>query len=282
MRLISFGDGGTSRAALVIDGRAVPLEDPRMQDLTAVVHAWPVHVERLRALSRSTSCGSGLPLSDVQLDVPFRPGRILATGGNYHDHVREMAAVVPPDPSAFLKLPGCELAPGAPLELGPHERHVDYEGEVAVVIGHEVRDASPSEVLGAIAGLMLANDVSHRDISTAHIVLAKGRRGFCPIGPMLVTPDELRLNDIHFSVQVNGELRQTGDTAQMVHGFAGIIASFSHAGPLHPGDVILTGTPSGVGLGRRPPSFLRPGDEVVVSSPQLGALPTPVVAMGEE
>jgi 2-keto-4-pentenoate hydratase/2-oxohepta-3-ene-1,7-dioic acid hydratase in catechol pathway len=124
---------------------------------------------------------------------------------------------------------------------------------------------------------MLANDITSRDVPAAHIVLAKGRQGFCPLGPMLVTAEELDLRDLTFAVHVNGELRQRADTSTMVHGIAEIVASYSRALTLQPGDVILTGTPAGVGVGRHPPAFLRPGDEVIVSSPQLGALRTPIV-----
>jgi 2-keto-4-pentenoate hydratase/2-oxohepta-3-ene-1,7-dioic acid hydratase in catechol pathway len=204
-----------------------------------------------------------------------RPRLLLGTGTNYRDHVAEMQARPPGAPSAFPKLPGTAIGPGQPVWLGVGERHVDYEGEIAVVIGRPVRDAEPAEASAAIAGLMLANDLSHRDVPTAHIVLAKGGAGFCPLGPA-VRAEGLDLDAITFTVEVNGEPRQHGDTAAMIHDFGSIVASFSRAVPLLPGDVILTGTPSGVGIGRRPPVFLRDGDEVVATSPQLGTLRTPI------
>jgi 2-keto-4-pentenoate hydratase/2-oxohepta-3-ene-1,7-dioic acid hydratase in catechol pathway len=125
---------------------------------------------------------------------------------------------------------------------------------------------------------MLANDITARDAPMPHAVLAKGREGFCPLGPMLVTLDELDLTDITFEVRVNGELRQRAHTADMIHSFAAIVSSYSQALALEPGDVILTGTPAGVGVGRNPPAFLKPGDEVVVSSRELGTLRTPVIS----
>jgi 2-keto-4-pentenoate hydratase/2-oxohepta-3-ene-1,7-dioic acid hydratase in catechol pathway len=189
-------------------------------------------------------------------------------------------APAPSAPSAFLKLPGAAQGPGAPLELGPEDRFVDYEGEIAMVVGAPARDLDVDRAAACIAGLMLANDVSARDVPLAQITLGKGRRGFCPLGPWLVTVEELDLGRVSFAVEVNGAPRQSATTATMIHSFAEILASYSRATALEPGDVVLTGTPGGVGIGQRPPSFLEPGDEIVVSSPQLGSLRTPVVAAG--
>ena len=278
MRLASFVEGGQTRAGVVVADRIVPLDGPASGDLTWVVHRWPDFVGHLHETAMEAR--PGLALSDVRLTLPFRPRRILATGGNYSDHLREMSVAAPQAPSAFLKLPGCECGTGDPLVLRTWERHVDYEGELALVIGFPTREASPTKARDAVAGLMLANDISSRDVSMAHTVLAKGRKGFCPLGPMLVTADELDLDDVGFTVMVNGELRQSAHTSRMVHTFADIVASFSQAAPLLPGDVILTGTPAGVGVAHVPPRFLRAGDEVIVASPQLGELRTPVVGDG--
>ncbi len=280
-------------AALVRHTRAPPraglLDGDRVLDVGAlgaglpdtvdeIVGGWERHLPTLRSLGppERWPAAAVRPLATVQVLLPLRPRRLLGTGTNYRDHVAEMQALAPPAPSAFLKLPGSAIGPGEPLRLGADDRCVDYEGEIALVIGRPVRDAEPADAAAAIAGLMLANDVSHRDVPTAHIVLAKGGQGFCPLGPALVTTDELDLGAITFTVAVNGAPRQRGHTAAMIHDFGTIVTSYSQAVPLLPGDVILTGTPSGVGIGRRPPVFLRDGDEVVISSPQLGTLRTPV------
>lgn len=282
MRLAAFADGEHIRPAIVAEDRLVPLPDRIAKDLTTVVAEWPEHEERLREFLGPAHSHPGIPAATARVALPFRPRRILATGANYSDHLREMAAATPAEPSAFQKLPGSALGPDAPLALGPDERYVDYEGEIALVIGRPVRDVGSGTAANAIAGLMLANDISARDVTMAHTVLSKGRRGFCPLGPMLVTADEVVFDDLGFTVHVNGELRQTATTSAMVHSFAEIVASFSRAVPLLPGDVILTGTPAGVGIGRTPPQFLRPGDEVVVASPVLGTLRTPVIRAGGE
>jgi 2,4-didehydro-3-deoxy-L-rhamnonate hydrolase len=279
VRLVTFRRGGERRAGIlsgdgVVDvARAV---DGLPHELDGLIAGW----EQTRgALEQLAAHPAHHALTDLELDLPFSPRRVLGTGGNYSDHLAEMAVTAPETPSAFLKLPGSEIGPDQPLELEANDRHVDYEGEIAAVIGRPVRDASTETACRAIAGLMLANDISARDVAMPHATLAKGHRGFCPLGPALVTTDELDLDDITFTVSVNGERRQHGHTGSLIHPFADIVASYSRALPLEPGDVVLTGTPAGVGVGRHPPTFLRPGDEIVVDSPQLGVLRTPVIGV---
>ena len=281
MRLASVESEQGRAAALILGQRVVTLAevDPSLpHELTEIVLSWPVFRERLLAIDGKAFESAGTPLAEARLGIPFDPPRIIGVGGNYADHVGEMSATRPPDPSAFLKLPEAAQGPGVPLKLRAEDRFVDYEGEIAMVVGRPARDVSPDDAHECIAGLMLANDITARDAPTPHIILAKGQRGFCPIGPWLVTVDELDLHDVSFTVHVGGEARQSATSATMIHGFSEILASYSRAIPLEPGDVVLTGTPGGTGIGRQPPCFLRPGDQVVVASPQLGRLPTPVVA----
>jgi 2-keto-4-pentenoate hydratase/2-oxohepta-3-ene-1,7-dioic acid hydratase in catechol pathway len=277
VRLVSFSTGGADRAGLLRGDRVVDLHaaDPAIDGtLLGILRSWGRARSAIAALP--TRAGGGVPLADVSLGLPFTPPRILGTGANYRDHLEEMKVQAPTVPSAFLKLPGSELGPDRPLLLGGEDRRVDYEGEIAIVIGRAARDVSVADAPGCIAGLMLANDVSRRDCPMAHATLAKGGAGFCPLGPQLVTLDELDLADVSFTVHVNGELRQEAHTARLIHPFADVVAAYARVLPLDAGDVILTGTPAGVGVGRTPPVFLRPGDEVVVESPQLGRLRTPV------
>jgi 2,4-didehydro-3-deoxy-L-rhamnonate hydrolase len=199
---------------------------------------------------------------------------VMGTGANYRSHVAEMGMRPPTQPSCFLKPLAAIAGPDAEVALPPDCEAVDFEAELAVVIGAPAYRVTAEEAGTAIAGLTLADDVSARDLPMPQTPLAKGSPGFCPLGPAIVTLDELDLADIAFTLTLNGEPMQQGRTDDMVLSFAEIVASFAGSLPLEPGDVILTGTPSGVGVGRRPPRFLRDGDEVVIASPQLGRLRT--------
>lgn len=204
-------------------------------------------------------------------------GRVFVTGTNYRSHVEEMGSSVPRVPTAnLMKLPHALCASGDEIVLPPNAC-IDYEGEIAIVIGADARAIGAGDVERVIAGLCLANDVSARDAPTTHLLLAKNGRGFGPLGP-LVPVERVDLDNVSFTVSVNGETRQLGDTRDMVHSIRQIVASYSEALPLRAGDVILTGSPSGVGVARQPPVFLEPGDTVVVESPELGTLSNRFVA----
>lgn len=234
---------------------------------------WQECEPQLRALLGCTPS-----VASFDLRAPLMPRRVMATGTNYRDHIAEMSVEAPPEPSCFLKLPASVCGPGDAIRLPPDSACVDYEAEVAVVIGRAVRDASPGDALSAVAGLTLANDVSCRDLPMSHTVLAKGCPTFCPLGPAVVTPDEFEPRRLSFELLLNGERRQLGEAAAMVRSFGELVASYSHAVELKPGDVILTGSPSGVGVAAEPPRFLRAGDVVEIVSPQLGTLRNEVTA----
>lgn len=208
----------------------------------------------------------------------FDPRRVFVTGTNYRSHVAEMGTTAPPVPTANLvKIPTAWCGTGDDIMLPPGAC-VDYEGEIAVVIGADARDVAPADADAVIAGLCLANDVSARDAPTPHLVLAKNAPGFGPLGPALVPTATIDLDMVTFTVSVNGEVRQCGDTRDMIFSIREIVASYSAAIALHAGDVILTGSPAGVGVALDPPVFLEPGDTVVVESPELGKLSNRFVA----
>ncbi len=217
-------------------------------------------------------------MTDATLKMPLVPRRIIGTGTNYRSHVAEMGGTEPQRPTAnFIKLPNSYAAAGDDIEIPPFCL-LDYEAEIAIVIGTEVSHADSDAAYQAIFGLCLANDLSARDAPTTHLSLAKSGNGFCPIGPWITTTDELDVADIAFELLVNGELRQDSNSSDMIHSMVDIVASFSHSLPLHPGDVILTGSPSGVGVGQNPPVFLAPGDIVEIRSPQLGTMANRLVS----
>jgi 2-keto-4-pentenoate hydratase/2-oxohepta-3-ene-1,7-dioic acid hydratase in catechol pathway len=279
VRLVSFTAGGSSRAGLCVGERIVDLggEPALPSSVLEMLQQWPQMQPLLGGLARAdTSTLTSYAVHEVQINAPFEPPRIMGTGANYREHIQEFKVSAPPDPSAFLKLPGTATGPGD-VVIEADMRHVDYEGEIAIVLGSHARNIAASDASAVIAGVMLANDLSSRDVSTCHSVLGKGYAGFCPLGPALVTLDEVDLAEIEFTVSVNGEIRQRADIRTMVHSFANVVASFSRALPLEPGDVILTGTPAGVGIGMTPPRFLEHGDIITIDSPQLGVLTTRIV-----
>jgi 2-keto-4-pentenoate hydratase/2-oxohepta-3-ene-1,7-dioic acid hydratase in catechol pathway len=208
-----------------------------------------------------------------------RPQKIVCIGLNYRDHAEEQGVALPERPLLFAKWPNTLIGPGEPIRLPAVSHEVDYEAELGVVIGERVRQASPDTALEAVRGYLCANDVSGRDVqfSDRQWVRGKSFDTFCPVGPELVPasdvpdPQALRIRAI-----LNGEVMQDSSTANMVFGVAEIISFVSEAITLEPGDLILTGTPAGVGIFRDPKVLLQPGDEITIEIERLGALTNPV------
>ncbi|HZR91694.1 MAG TPA: fumarylacetoacetate hydrolase family protein [Gaiellaceae bacterium] len=210
-----------------------------------------------------------------------RPQKIICIGLNYKDHAEEQGVPLPERPLLFAKWPNTLIGPGEPIRLPPVSHEVDYEAELGVVIGERVKGVSRENALEAVRGYLCANDVSGRDVqfSDKQWVRGKSFDTFCPIGPELVpasdVPDPQALG---IRAILNGEVMQDSSTANMVFGVAEIIAFVSQAITLEPGDLILTGTPAGVGIFRDPKVLLQPGDEVTIEIDGLGRLTNPVQA----
>jgi 2-keto-4-pentenoate hydratase/2-oxohepta-3-ene-1,7-dioic acid hydratase in catechol pathway len=220
----------------------------------------------------------GTPLDQVELLGPVpRPGKVVAIGRNYADHTLEESGDPPPaEPLIFAKWPSSVVGPGAEIVWDPGlTTQVDYEAELAVVIGRRTRNVSTADALGVVLGYTCLNDVSARDLQfgDGQWVRGKSLDTFCPTGPVLVTSDELGdPADLAISCTVNGERLQSARTSDMFFDVAAIISHCSRAFTLEPGDVIATGTPGGVGVFRNPPRFLADGDVVVVSIERIGEL----------
>jgi acylpyruvate hydrolase len=223
-----------------------------------------------------------LPLADVELrPVVPRPGKVVCMGLNYAEHVDEGAYDVPEYPVLFSKFAETLVAAGEPIVVPPESSAVDYEAELAFVIGRHVRRVSGAAALDAVGGYTIANDVSMRDYQyrTHQWLPGKNWAASTPLGPFLVTPDEV--GDPHgldISLELNGERMQSGNTRQFIFDIPAIVAAISEFVPLAPGDVVLTGTPSGVGYRRDPKVLLRDGDRVAVEIERVGRLENPVVA----
>jgi 2,4-diketo-3-deoxy-L-fuconate hydrolase len=222
-----------------------------------------------------------VPESDLQIGLLFQPRNVLCIGLNYKDHAEESGLPLPEKPVMFAKLTGCITAPGVPIVLPPDTTEVDFEAELAVVIGRRCRGASASDALNYVAGYTCLNDVSARDFQRGdgQWVRAKSQDSFGPMGPYLVTPEEISgPQSLPIRCLVNGQVMQNSNTEKMIFSVSKLIEFISRGITLEPGDVISTGTPHGVGVVRKPPVFLKAGDEVVVEIEGVGRLSNPVRA----
>ncbi|MEM8791520.1 MAG: fumarylacetoacetate hydrolase family protein [Pseudomonadota bacterium] len=235
--------------------------------------------------------GQTIALSDARLTATLRGDaqRVFCVGKNYYDHVQETEApevrgtVEPPKlPVLFSKWPQAIIGPEDEIRFDPSVSvNIDYEVELAVIIGTGGRNIAAKDAMDHVWGYTILNDVTARDVQKRHNqwLLGKSQDTFCPIGPWAVTADEIDLNNCLVKTHVNGEERQNANTNLMIHDVPTIIETCSRGITLRPGDLIATGTPSGVGLGFTPPKFLQDGDVVEVAVQGIGSLRNPVVKM---
>ena len=278
-------------ATLTIDGRRVlgAVEGDQVRlllgsgDMIALIRDWPEGGLR--------PGGEPVALASVTLEAPIpRPARnIFCVGKNYREHAKEFAGsgfdassteVVPEAPVVFTKPPSAVIGPGQPIpsHLDPTSS-TDYEGELAVVIGRGGRGVARADALAHVFGYTIVNDVTARTIQHRHRqwVLGKGIDGFCPMGPVILTADEVPdPGRLRLRTFVNGEKRQDAAVADLIFDIPTLIETISAGITLEPGDLIATGTPAGVGLGFSPPRFLKPGDVVRIEVDGIGALENPV------
>lgn len=281
MKLATFAREGRRSIGAVLDEGIVDLSavapDPP-GDMLALLEAGPAAMVAAREAVRVAS--SRIPLGDVKLLAPIRrPPKILAVGLNYAHHIRETGATTPTVPVIFNKQSTSVIGPDEPILIPPESYRVDYEGELAMVIGVRCRRVPPSRAREVVAGLTICNDVSVRDWQkrTPTMTMGKSWDTHCPLGPYIVTLDEIP--DPHaltLTTKVNGEVRQSARTTEMVFRCWDLIAHLSTAFTLEPGDVISTGTPAGVAMAMDPPRWLTPGDEVSIEIEGLGVLSNPV------
>ena len=218
-----------------------------------------------------------LPLLNVKPLNPIdQPGKIICIGLNYMDHIRETKGTPPARPLIFTKFNSSMADPGAAIEWSAElTSQVDFEAELAVIIGKTVRRVAEANALGYVAGYTCANDVSARDLQMGDGQWIRGKSldTFCPIGPYFVTSDEIPdPQSLSIRCTLNDTVVQESNTREMIFGIAHLISFCSQAFTLEPGDVILTGTPHGVGLGRTPPIWMKDGDRVVVEVEKIGQL----------
>ena len=227
--------------------------------------------------------GEVVALEEARLHAPIaRPGKIIAIGLNYEDHAAETGAEIPEKPIVFAKYANTVIGPGEPIRIPPITEQVDYEAELAVVIGRRAKDVLESEALDYVFGYTNANDVSSRDLQFSEggqWTRSKSIDTFCPLGPYLATRDEVTdPQNLYIRAILNGEVVQDGTTSRMIFSVAELVSFLSQGMTLEPGDVIITGTPPGVGMARDPQLWMKPGDEVSIEIEGLGTLTNPVEA----
>jgi 2-keto-4-pentenoate hydratase/2-oxohepta-3-ene-1,7-dioic acid hydratase in catechol pathway len=289
MRLVTFKHGGwagTRIGALRADGAVLDLAaaDPAVSwsSMPAVIAGGEAMLKRARAAAERAPVMEGAVLC---APIPRPAKNIFCVGKNYHEHAREFAGsgfdatakeVVPEAPVVFSKPPTSVSGPGdsIPSFLDP-THSVDYEGELAVVIGKPGRGIRKAEALAHVFGYTIVNDVTARTLQHKHRqwILGKGIDGFCPMGPAILTADEVPdPAALHLTTTVNGEQRQSASVADLIFDIPTLIECISAGITLEPGDIIATGTPAGVGIGFNPPKFLKPGDVVRIEVAGIGVL----------
>jgi acylpyruvate hydrolase len=259
--------------------------EPRLPaDMVAFLEAGAPALALARNALTAARPDQGRRPDDLILKAPIvRPGKIIGVGQNYLAHAQESSAAAPPHPIYFAKFANSVVGPGEPIVVPSSVEKPDYEGELAVVIGRRGRSIPVALALEHVAGYMPLNDVSARDwqMRTGQWLIGKSVDTFCPMGPALVTADEVPdVQNLTIRTSIGGELLQEGHTGAMIFSVAHLIADMSRVMTLEPGDVIATGTPAGVGMARTPPRWLRPGDVVRVEIERVGVLENPVVFEG--
>ena len=282
LRLVSFKKNGGSAAGILKEDGIFPLTDLGYPDALAFIGAGAHALGQAERITSKLSGKTLRPLGSVQLLAPIpRPPKILCVGLNYRDHALESGMEIPRVPTVFAKFSTAVTGSGLPIVIPPATRQPDYEAELAVVIGKRGECIAQKDWQDYVFGYTILNDVSARDIqlATSQWTLGKSLPTFAPLGPHIVTRDEVpdpHVLDIRLCI--GNEILQRSNTREFIFGVPEVIEYISRFVSLEPGDIISTGTPSGVGLGRKPPRWLRPGDEVVIEIDRIGVLRNPVVA----
>ena len=271
MRAARVEHRGRRHAAVVTDDGVRLVPEPDLEPIDVISRqGWEALAERA-----TDTVAAG----DVRFLAPVgRPSKILGAGLNYRDHADEQGAELPEKPIIFAMLPSSVIGPGDPIPLHPEVARLDYEAELAVVIGRRAYRVSRSQALDVVAGYTALNDVSARDLqrSDRQWARAKGMDGYTPMGPVLVSPEEIDATAVDIRCFVNGELRQDSNTRNLALDIPGLIEYCSGGVTLEPGDVIATGTPGGVGFAMDPPRYLTEGDVIIVEIEGIGRLTNPV------
>jgi 2-keto-4-pentenoate hydratase/2-oxohepta-3-ene-1,7-dioic acid hydratase in catechol pathway len=274
VRLVRYERDGDSQVGVRAGDGIAPTG---YRDLLDLIRDGDTGLEQARAAAASAE-----RVDPDRVLAPLVPGKILCSGINYASHKEENPdAVFPEEPFFFSKLPSAVIGPGEPIVIPRRETNTDYEVELALVIGRTARGVRAEDADAHIFGWTILNDVSARDIQfkDAQITLGKNPDTFSPLGPEVVTADELGdWSTLHVSSTLNGDTMQSSSTADMLFSPGKLLEFLTSLITLEPGDVVTTGTPAGVGTFRDPPLFMKPGDTITVSVDRIGDLTNPVAA----
>jgi 2-keto-4-pentenoate hydratase/2-oxohepta-3-ene-1,7-dioic acid hydratase in catechol pathway len=275
MRLVTFTDAASTRIGALNESGDV-------MDLAAADRSLPATMIGLLSLDdgierarKALTAAPAIAAGDVRIEAPVpRPGKVLAIGLNYRDHAEESGQPVPQKPVVFAKMATCIVGPGHPVYMPRVSRALDYEAELCFVIGRRARYVKADGAAAYIAGYTIGNDVSVRDwqFHSPTWMMGKGFDTHGPLGPAIVTPDEFGPGNAGIRLYVNNDMRQQSNTDQLIFGIGEIVEYLSAGFTLEPGDVVYTGTPSGIGAAKRPPDFLKVGDVMRAEIDGLGVL----------
>jgi len=283
MRFVTIQQPAYDEPAVMVGGGLLGLREAGFADLLSVIAGGRDALDRVRRLVHAPQ-GAVLDFEKTKLRAPLpRPPKIVCIGLNYRDHAAEAKLALPDVPTVFSKYATSVTGHRCPIVLPRNSAKPDYEAEFAVVIGKGGRHIPEERWREHVFGYTIVNDVSARDYQTAtsQWMMGKTFDTFAPMGPAIVTADEIEdPHNLRIMLRLNGEVMQDSNTSNLIFGIGKLIAFLSSVFTLEPGDVISTGTPAGVGFARKPPVWLKPGDEVAVEVEGLGTLVNPVVAEG--
>jgi len=278
MKLLRVGNKGKERPAILDKNGKIRELSSQIKDLSpdnlnfeTILKLKNIDLEKLPELQKTDRIGPCIK----------KPGKFVAIGLNYSDHAAETGAKVPTEPIVFMKATSCICGPDDDIELEPSSKKLDWEVELGIVIGKETKNISEEEAANHIIGYCLVNDLSEREWQIEKLgqwIKGKSHDTFGPIGPYLVTPEEISdINNLNLTLDINGQRMQTGNTNKMIFNVYYIVSYLSKFMSLQPGDIITTGTPPGVGMGKKPQVFLKAGDKIRLSIDNLGEQNSKVV-----
>lgn len=283
MKLARFRYQSQINNGIVKADQVIPLPDDFPAAMTDILHRYETMKPALEALIQQQP--DPLPLDQVELLAPvLAPEKFLGVGLNYADHIAETGLERPDFPTIFNKQNSCIIGPDAPIERPHLSDKLDYEGELALVIGKYCRHVKASQAHKVIAGYTIVNDVSVRDwqIKSPTWTLGKSFDSHGPVGPWIVTADSIDPHQLELKTWVNDELRQHSNTRHLIFDCFSLVETLSAVCTLKPGDIIATGTCGGVGVKMKPRGYMRPGDQVTIEIEGIGRLSNPIIQEADE